>query len=116
MIEVDSSYDINHVQLIDEDRKAIISSRMTNAIIKVDVEKAETDWVCGGEYGDYKVVSIDGTEHSAGASLWAGQRACTAFFTLSHARNLTLCSPCACWAFLSLAWDRQRRVHRRIFR
>lgn len=94
-IEIEDSYDINHVQvsrvvsrrarrpltkatppsqLIDEDRKAIVSSRMTNAIIKVDVEKAKTEWVCGGDYGQFQVVSIDGEEHSAGSSLWSGQR------------------------------------------
>ena len=70
--------DINHVQLIEEDAYAIVSSRLTDGIIKIDTSKSDTNeanvvWTVGGMNGDYVLYDLDGTKYHAGHSLWVGQ-------------------------------------------
>ena len=50
-----------------------ISSRNTDAIVKVNVSSGDVLWTLGGPYGDYDIVDFDGTKYAAGSSLWAGQ-------------------------------------------
>ena len=50
-----------------------ISSRNTDAIVKVNVSSGDVLWTLGGQYGDYDVVDFDGTRYAKGSSLWAGQ-------------------------------------------
>jgi hypothetical protein len=65
--------DMNHLQLIEEDEYAIISSRMTNSIIKVKAHTADVSWTLGGSDGDFAIVTPDGETHAAGYSYWKGQ-------------------------------------------
>ena len=72
--------DINHVQLVEEDRYAVVSSRLTDGIIKIDLSKSDTDeqnvvWTAGGMNGDFVLYDLDGTKYHAGHSLWVGHRA-----------------------------------------
>ena len=72
-ITVANTGDCNHCQLISEDTTAVISSRMTDAILRVGVESGVTQWTLGGSFGDVPLVDLDGTEYDAGTSLWVGQ-------------------------------------------
>ena len=66
--------DVNHVQLVHGDAVAYVSSRLTNAIYKVDVAAGGTTvWVCGGEHGEFELVDAGGTRYPKGYSLWHGQ-------------------------------------------
>ncbi|KAH8054387.1 voltage-gated potassium channel [Aureococcus anophagefferens] len=64
--------DPNHLQATEEDTKFYISSRQTNAIIKMNADGA-VEWTLGGEYGDYKIEDYDGTIYRAGEVVWSGQ-------------------------------------------
>jgi len=68
-----AAMDINHVQLINEDSEAIVSSRLTGAIIKVDVDKEEMLWVGGGHWGGLEMQSATGEILNNGSSLFKGQ-------------------------------------------
>ncbi|KAK7254566.1 voltage-gated potassium channel [Aureococcus anophagefferens] len=65
--------DVNHAQLIQGNTKAIFSSRLTDALIKYDVETQAVDWICGGSYGEFDLYDIRGVKHAPGSKLWAGQ-------------------------------------------
>ena len=64
--------DPNHVQVTDEDRVAYISSRQTDAIVKVATSDGTVAWTLGGPDGDFDV-DFDGTTWAAGTSPWLGQ-------------------------------------------
>ena len=72
-IEVAAAADVNHVQLVANDSIAYVSSRLTNAIYKVDVASGANEWICGGTHGEFEIVDYDGTVYAAGQSLWHGQ-------------------------------------------
>lgn len=65
--------DVNHAQLVEGNTVAIMSSRLTDGIIKYDMVKDEVMWICGGEYGQFVLYDIRGVEHAAGSTLWSGQ-------------------------------------------
>lgn len=65
--------DINHVGLIGHDTQAIASSRMTDAIIKVDVEQEEIMWIGGGVAGHLELVTINGETMANGSAMFSGQ-------------------------------------------
>jgi hypothetical protein len=65
--------DPNHAQLCEDDTVAYISSRNTNAIVKVNVTTGDVLWTLGGEYGDYDIVDFDGAVHPRGSTVFVGQ-------------------------------------------
>jgi len=65
--------DINHAQLLQHDKQATVSSRFTNALIKVDMEQGEIIWVGSGPAGDLELVTLDGEVLPNGSSLFSGQ-------------------------------------------
>ena len=65
--------DVNHVQPIEDDARAVFSSRMTNAIIKGEARSGEALWVLGGDDGEFSIEAPSGEVHSAGYSYWRGQ-------------------------------------------
>ncbi|KAH8047196.1 voltage-gated potassium channel [Aureococcus anophagefferens] len=69
------NYGVNShdVHLIQGNTKAIFSSRLTDALIKYDVETQAVDWICGGSYGEFDLYDIRGVKHAPGSKLWAGQ-------------------------------------------
>ena len=71
--QIHDTMDINHVQLVEDDAVAIISSRMTSSIVKVETSDDAVRWTLGGEYGTVPIVDLDGTEYSAGSSVWSCQ-------------------------------------------
>jgi len=64
---------LNHLQMIDEDKTAIGSEKVKNAIINVDMVNGHVRWVVGGPNGTFKLIDEDGVHHKAGTSLWYGQ-------------------------------------------
>ena len=50
-VDVQNTGDVNHCQLIEDDAKAVISSRLTNSIVKLDVASGKVDWTLGGDEG-----------------------------------------------------------------
>ena len=66
-------WDVNHVQLIEEDTKAIVSSRATNAIVAVDLSSSEIEFVVGGDNGTFGIIDMFGRRHPPGISIWHGQ-------------------------------------------
>ena len=75
-VDVTGSWDVNHVQLVELDTIAYVSSRMTNAIYKIDVTSGEVEWICGGADGEFTLLDIHGNKYDAGHSLWHGQHKC----------------------------------------
>ena len=73
-IQVAGTWDINHVQLLEEDTVAIISSRMTNEIMKINISTGEVVWTCGGNNGDFELVDGDGTKYERARRGRAGGR------------------------------------------
>ena len=69
----DDVWDLNHVQLIEEEDYAILSSRLTNAIYKVKAATGAKVWALGGDDGTFEVTDIDGKVYAAGESAWHGQ-------------------------------------------
>lgn len=66
--------DPNHVQMVDDDTIAIVSSRMNNAIVKVNVTSSEIIWIAGGPNGTLDLIDEKGRQYEAGSiSLWSGQ-------------------------------------------
>ena len=65
--------DLNHIQLIEDDKYAILSSRSTNTIYKVHAATGEEVWALGGDLGDFTITGTDGTTFDAGHSYWHGQ-------------------------------------------
>ena len=65
--------DPNHVQLVQEDAFAVISSRQTDGIVRLHAKSGEVVWTLGGMYGDFKVFDMDGNVWKKGTSLWVGQ-------------------------------------------
>ena len=64
--------DINHVQLVENETRAVISCRLTDSIINYDILQDRVVWTAGGENGTFTV--SDGTVTlSPGMSYWAGQ-------------------------------------------
>ena len=51
--------DINHFQVLD-DGTAIVNGRVTGSFRKVELATGRTLWVCGGEYGNFTIVDLDG--------------------------------------------------------
>ena len=72
-MQVPDSSDINHVQLVQEDTIAYVSSRMTDAIYKLNVTSGETIWIAGGSRGEFDLYDLQGRNYSKGDSLWYGQ-------------------------------------------
>ena len=67
-VPVFGSVDINHVQLIEQEATAIISSRLNSAVYKIDVATGAVAWQLGGYGGTFDVYDLDGTYYPAGAS------------------------------------------------
>ena len=67
--------DFNHLQLVDDDAHAVISSRTDSTIYKCDpaADQSPKVWALGGPDGDYDIVGLDGTVYPAGDSYWSGQ-------------------------------------------
>lgn len=60
--------------LIIQDSIAIISSRITNAIVKVNLTSDEVLWVAGGPNGTMDLIDENGKHFEAGkVDLWKGQ-------------------------------------------
>jgi len=55
--------DPNHIQLMEQDQFAIISSRITNAFIKIKVSTKTIDWIIGGKNGTVTIYDEFGEEH-----------------------------------------------------
>lgn len=70
---VDNAQDLNHVQLVDNDKTGYLSSRMTNSFIKLNMETGKTEWTLGGDEGDFTMVDINGESYDKGKSLFFGQ-------------------------------------------
>lgn len=70
-----SGKDFNHLQLINDDAHAVISSRTDGSIYKVvpAADQSEQVWVLGGAEGEYDIVGLDGTVYPAGSAYWMGQ-------------------------------------------
>lgn len=71
--EMTNVADPNHVQMVDEDKFAIISSRQTDGILRVHAKTGDVVWTLGGEDGDFRIYDLDGNEWKKGTSLWVGQ-------------------------------------------
>ena len=65
--------DPNHVQLVEEDKYAFVSSRQTDGIVRVHVATGDVVYTIGGEYGDFEIFDADGRKWKKGTSLWVGQ-------------------------------------------
>lgn len=65
--------DINHAQLIGHDTQAVVSSRLTDALIKVDMEQEEIMWVGSGPAGQLELITLEGEILANGSSLFSGQ-------------------------------------------
>ena len=65
--------DPNHVQMLDEDKFAVISSRQTDGIVRVRAKTGDVIWTLGGEDGDFVIFDLDGNEWRKGTSYWVGQ-------------------------------------------
>lgn len=65
--------DVNHAQPIEKDSVVIASSRLTNAIIKANVNAGSVKWVAGGEYGSFEIHTLSGEKKEAGSNLFVGQ-------------------------------------------
>ena len=64
--------DINHVQLVENETRAIISCRLSDSIVNYNMLTDRVEWVAGGENGTFTIT--DGTVTlAAGLSYWAGQ-------------------------------------------
>lgn len=66
-------WDANHVQIIEKDTVAIISSRDSNAIVKVDMMESEIKWIAGGVNGTLDLIDMHGHKHPPTTSIWHGQ-------------------------------------------
>jgi len=64
---------LNHVQLIEKDSIAIVSEKVHNAIIKVNVSSEVVHWVAGGPNGTLTLIDSSGTVWEPGSALWYGQ-------------------------------------------
>lgn len=65
--------DPNHIQLIEEDTKMVISARVQNAIVYVNVPDASIEWIAGGDNGTFTIIGPDGSVLKPGSSYWSGQ-------------------------------------------
>lgn len=65
--------DPNHAQMIEHDRTGIISSRITNSIVKVPLLGDGVEWICGGKNGTIDIIDENGTYWPAGHTIWQGQ-------------------------------------------
>ena len=63
--------DMNHFQVL-EGGVAIINGRSTGSFRKVALKTGSTLWTCGGAYGNFTLVDIDGTTYAAGVDACAG--------------------------------------------
>merc|ERR1711998_284208 len=52
---------------------AIVSSRITNAFLKVDVASGKVRWIAGGDNATMVIYDQDGTAYPPGTSLFWGQ-------------------------------------------
>lgn len=68
-----ASSDINHVGMINKDNTAIVSSRMTNSIIKVHVPTKKLEWIAGGKLGQFRVKKLSGELLDVGSDIFVGQ-------------------------------------------
>ena len=73
----DSTYvsDPNHVQLIEEESVCILSSRETNAVLRIEItsDSSTIKWVMGGANGTMDLYDDDGTLYEPGTLLFTGQ-------------------------------------------
>ena len=73
------SIDVNHAQLLDEDRSAFLSLRAVSSLAWYDLDSANPDggaqrWLIGGDDGEWAVVdSLRGRSYPAGTTVWAYQ-------------------------------------------
>lgn len=65
--------DINHVHFLEKDTIAVLSSRYSNSIVKLNLTSESILWVCGGDEGQFDLIDINGNLFEKGASLWKGQ-------------------------------------------
>ena len=72
-VPINYTSDINHAQLVDGDKTAVVSSRETNSVIKVDIATGEAQWTLGGDLGEFDIVTPQGDTTPAGESYFSGQ-------------------------------------------
>ncbi|KAH8069074.1 hypothetical protein JL721_6284 [Aureococcus anophagefferens] len=64
----DITQDINHLQLVEHDTRGYLSSRLTSAVLRVNITTGGVDWIAGGESGTLTVENLDGTIYTPGSS------------------------------------------------
>ena len=64
--------DMNHVQLVENETRAVVSCRLTDSIVNYNVLEERVEWVAGGSEGTFTIVA-DGVASPPGASYWSGQ-------------------------------------------
>ena len=57
--------DINHFQVLD-DGTAIVNGRVTGSFRKVELATGRTLWICGGHYGNFTIIDLNGTHWEPG--------------------------------------------------
>ena len=57
--------DINHFQVLG-DGTAIINGRVSGAFRKVELATGRTLWICGGHYGNFTIIDLNGTHWEPG--------------------------------------------------
>ena len=82
-----NAQDINHVQLIDADRTAIISARQTSDILKLDTSSGEVQWYLGGSDGEFDIYDLDGKKYPKGTIYWSGQHNAEFFGRVTNAKG-----------------------------
>ena len=53
------TFDMNHFQVL-EGGVAIVNGRVTGSFRKIDLATGRTLWVCGGRYGNFTIIDLDG--------------------------------------------------------
>lgn len=65
--------DPNHIHFIRKDEKVVVSARVQNAILHIDVADSSIDWIAGGDNGTFSIIDTDGVVWPPGTSYWSGQ-------------------------------------------
>jgi len=60
--------DMNHFQIL-EGGYAVINGRSTGSWRKVEMQTGNTVWTCGGAFGNFTLIDIDGNQYPGGASV-----------------------------------------------
>ena len=74
-VKIPKAEDLNHVQLLDEDKYAIVSDRILSSIIKMDMTEESVQWYLGGHKGEFDIYDqTDNNKHyHKGEKVWVGQ-------------------------------------------